>query len=57
MTKDKCLQNIADLCVVKKSCQQLILSTEIERGSYKTFPNIIIKRRQNGVFSVTTERN
>ena len=56
MTKDKCLQNIADLCVVKKSCQQLILSTEIERGSYKTFPNIIIKRRQNGVFSVTTEK-
>ena len=49
LTKDKCLQEIADLCVVKKSAQQMILSMEIERASHKNFPNISIKRRQMGL--------
>ena len=55
-TKDKCFEEIARLSVVKKSVQQMLLETGIERGSHKKFPDMCIYRRQNGALSVSTER-
>ena len=50
LTKDKCLENISGLCIVKKSTLDEIEKLKVQRGETKKIQNIVIEQQNNGSF-------
>ena len=52
LTKDKCLEEIISMCIVKKSTQNIVSNTAVNKGSEMCMPEINIEKQQNGSLHV-----
>ena len=52
LTKDKCLEEIISMSIVKKSTQNIVLNTAVNKGSEICMPEINIEKQQNGSLHV-----
>ena len=48
LTKDKCLEEIISMSIVKKSTQNIVSNTAVNKGSEICMPEINIQKQQNG---------
>ena len=52
LTKDKCLEEIISMFIVKKSTQNIVSNTAVNKGSEMCMPEINIEKQQNGSLHV-----
>ena len=52
LTKDKCLEEIISMCIVKKSTQNIVSNTAVNKGSEMCMPEINIEKQQNSSLHV-----
>ena len=52
LTKDKCLEEIISMSIVKKSTQNIVSNTAVNKGSEICMPEINIEKQQNGSLHV-----